>query len=328
MIIRELLFLVFAAGVSSALVNGVARVIGGNGADAVSKKRVPALGGVATMAVLAGVFWGFGILPPEIQTALVVAMIGIAVIGLVDIRRRLGPWTQLGTQTLIAAAFVVQSGVAVRYVTNPLGGLWRFDQWMVDGVPVAGVLLTVLWMVTLMNVMNFLDGVDGLAGGVGAVAFLTIGFVSMLPQVHEPATAAAAFITATALAGFLFWNFPPAALYLGTAGAWFIGFFLAALSTQGSSKIATTAVVGAIPLLDAGVVILNRLRRRSSPLRGDTTHLHHVLRDRGFSPKQILAAYVVAAGALALAAVLLPTSLKFLLLLVVGTGFFTLVFHR
>jgi UDP-GlcNAc:undecaprenyl-phosphate GlcNAc-1-phosphate transferase len=148
-----------------------------------------------------------------------------------------------------------------RYVTNPAGGLLYLNQWEVFGIALPGAILSIVWIVLLMNAVNFLDGLDGLASAVSVVGFLTIGAVSLLPHVNEPAVALPAFLAAGATLGFLFWNFPPARLYLGTPGSWFLGFLLGVFSLQGSSKIATLAVVGAIPLLDAVAVVLSRLRR-------------------------------------------------------------------
>jgi UDP-GlcNAc:undecaprenyl-phosphate GlcNAc-1-phosphate transferase len=172
----------------------------------------------------------------------------------------------------------------------------------------------------MMNVINFLDGMDGLAGSVTIIAFLAIGFVSVLPQVNDVPTAIAAFAAASAIAGFLFYNFPPAKLILGTVGSWFIGFLIAILAIQGATKVATTAVVGAVPLIDALIVILGRLRRGNSPFRGDYTHLHHRLKRRGLSDQTILALYVVCSVILGLAAVVLQTHNKIILFLVFAVG--------
>ncbi len=95
-----------------------------------------------------------------------------------------------------------------------------------------------------------------------------------------------------------------------------------------NGKIATLAVVGAIPLLDAVSVIIARLRRGTSPFKGDRTHLHHRLLNRGWSPRAILAFYTVVSVILALAAVYLPTSLKIVLLLASGAAVILLTAFR
>lgn len=284
-------------------------------------KGIAATGGLAIIAAWWSVTLPTSDLPTRLLGGLALATLPILVAGLWDLRRPLGPLPQLLAQILSAASAVGAGGVVARYVTNPAGGLLYLNQWEMFGIPLQGALLSIIWIVLLMNAVNFLDGVDGLASSVSAVGFLAIGAVSLLPQVNEPSVALPAFIAAGATLGFLFWNFPPARLYLGTPGAWFLGFLLAVLSLQGSSKIATLAVVGAIPLLDATSVALARIRRGSSPFRGDTSHLHHRLAARGWSPRTMLALYTVASVILGLAAVTLPTFAKITLVFAGGAAF-------
>lgn len=254
-------------------------------------------------------------LPVRVLLGLGAASALILAFGLWDARRQLGPWPQLTGQLLASLAAVGIGGIVVRYVTNPFGGLLYLDRPSLLGFAAPGALLTILWILVLMNAMNFLDGVDGLAAAVSIIGFITIAATSLLPQVREPAVVLPAVVAAATAAGFLYWNIPPARLYLGTSGAWFLGFLLAVLSALGSTKIATLAVVSAVPLLDAVHVVLSRIRRGASPFRGDATHLHHRLLARGWSPRAILGSYTGASVLLALAAVLFPTPLKILLFL-------------
>lgn len=284
-------------------------------------KGIATTGGLAVIAAWWVVVLLSVALPARMLVGLALAVLPILIVGLRDLRKPLGPLPQLATQILSAASAVLVGDVAARYLTNPAGGLLYLNQWEVLGIALPGALLSIAWIVLLMNAVNFLDGLDGLASSVSGIGFLTIAAVSFLPWVHEPSVATLALIAAGATLGFLFWNFPPAKLYLGTPGAWFLGFLLAVLSLQGSSKIATLAVVGAIPLLDAVSVVLSRLRRGTSPFRGDTTHLHHRLAARGWSPRAVLVVYTAASIVLGLAAVALPTFAKMILLLVGGAAF-------
>ncbi len=288
------------------------RLTAGNGA--------PATGGLA----LAGAWWVAALLTSSALdrplAGLALAMVPLLTVGLWDLRRPLGPWPQLGAQLVAALAVVLVGGVMARAVTNPAGGLLSLTTVTAGGLPLLAILTSVIWLVVLMNAVNFLDGLDGLAAGVSAIGFVTIAAVSILPQVNEPEVALPALLAAGAAAGFLFWNWPPARLYLGTPGAWFLGLLLGTLSLLGSSKIATLAVVGAIPLLDAASVIAARLFRGSSPVQGDRTHLHHRLLRRGWRVPHILLCYAGGSVALALAAVFLPTPIKVALVVVAGAA--------
>lgn len=286
-----------------------------------AKRGIAATGGLALLSAwVISVSQTATALAPRTLLAIAIALILLITVGLRDVRRALGPLWQLLAQVAAAGALVLGGGMVARAVTNPLGGLFDLTQWTLSGFPVLGAAATIVWLVTLMNAMNFLDGTDGLAATVGIIGFATIGAVSLLPHVHEPAVALPAFLAMAATAGFLFWNLSPARLYLGTAGAWLIGLLLGVLSVQGSSKIATLSVVGAIPLLDAVAVILVRLRRGASPFQGDRSHLHHRLAARGWTPWRIVALYAALSAALGVAAVVLPTPWKVLVVVTAGSA--------
>lgn len=296
----------------SLVLSGIARR-GGEQLRLTTPHGVAATGGLGVLSA-----WWIAILisrnlAPRAALGLGLATAIIVIIGIWDIRKRLSPSSQLFGQILVSLIAVCVGGIATSYITYPAGGLIYLNQWMWNGIPLLGAAFTMLWILALMNAVNFLDGVDGLAASVSAIGFLTIGIVSLLPQVNEPEIALPAFLAAAATFGFLFWNLPPGRLVLGTVGSWFLGFLLAILSVQGSSKIATLAVVSAIPLLDAASVIIARIRRGTSPFKGDRTHLHHRLLDRGWSPHAILVFYTGVSMILAIAAVYLPTPLKVLL---------------
>lgn len=283
-------------------------------------KRIPATGGLALCLAWWTTVLFTGGLTPRTRDGITLALIPIVAVGLFDLRKRLGSAPQFLAQIMAAGSAVLAGNVAARHVTNPLGGLLSLNQPTVGDIAIPAMVVSIAWIVLLMNAVNFLDGLDGLAASVSGIGFLTIAVVSLLPHVNEPAVAQPALLAAGAVAGFLFWNFPPARLWLGTPGSWFLGFLLAVLSLLGSSKIATLAVVGAIPLLDAASVVLARIRRGTSPFQGDTTHLHHRLAAHGWNPRQILGLYALASAILALAAIVLPTPLKILLLVISGTA--------
>lgn len=308
---KQLLFQLIITICLSALTCGVAIKLSKKFGINIGSQKVPGLGGLAIIATWWVCSFAFGFVEITEQIPLLVATILIAVVGMLDIKKDFGPWPQLLSQTLSAIIVVIFGGVAIKYITNPFNGVFDLSQWELWGITV-GAVLTIVWIITLMNVINFLDGVDGLASSVSIVGFITIGLVSLLPQVADERTAVLAFFAAATVAGFLFWNLTPAALYLGTAGSWFIGFLLAIIAVQGASKIATLAVVGAVPLLDAVSVVIGRLKRGHSPFRGDRTHLHYKLERRGLSGRSILALYLFSSILLGFSAVKLQTHNKIL----------------
>ncbi len=164
------------------------------------------------------------------------------------------------------------------------------------GLPVDPALslgLTVLWVVGVTNAVNLIDGVDGLAGG---VALITALFLLAASAQFEQRAAATLLLAALAGAvlGFLRHNLHPSRIILGDAGAYFIGYLLAATAILGNLKISTvwalvpTALFLAIPILDTTQVVFRRLALRKNPLSSPgKDHLHHWLLARGLDQHRV-----------------------------------------
>ena len=223
----------------------------------------------------------------------------VLLIGTIDENEALPPSHQL-TWQLIAAGLVAVAGWTITHVSHPSGQ----GVLLVPG----GIVLAVGWLVLLMNAINWLDGVDGLAPGVGAVALLSIAAVALLPSVQDSTTLALALIGAGGALSILLWNFPPAKIYLGTTGSWWLGLYIGAVAILGGGKIVTTLLVLAWPVADALWVITQRLAAGRPPWQGgDEVHLHHKLLARGLSPRSITALSMLATALLGFLAITLQT---------------------
>ncbi len=154
----------------------------------VHARPTPLLGGLAValgvgLALLGAVLIGRGHAFPNIPPARAFGVLLGAVIlligGYLDDRRNLPARTQF-LFPLAAALAAVLGGVAVEFITNPLGGVLRFDAlrlplpWLPDGLPVLGAVLTVLWLLATTFSAKLLDGLDGLVSGVGAISGATL----------------------------------------------------------------------------------------------------------------------------------------------------------
>jgi UDP-GlcNAc:undecaprenyl-phosphate GlcNAc-1-phosphate transferase len=167
--------------------------------------------------------------------------------------------------------------------------------------PLAGCLLTVIWMVGIANAFNLIDGVDGLA--TGSALFSSLVLLTLALIQGRTMVAVVALAVTGALAGFLRYNFNPASIFLGDSGSLFVGFALAAMSVQGMQK-ASTAVAVAIPVLafglpvvDTSVTIARRFLSGKPLFKGDREHIHHMLLARGWSQRRVvLVLYAVSAG--------------------------------
>ena len=199
--------------------------------------------------------------------------------GLADDRWNLSWRLRLGIQVLVAFG-VTQSGVkATVFVAQP---------WI-------GILITMLWIMVLTNAMNFLDNMDGLSAGIGVIASLmSVGILLlMVPQPHW-AVALGLLLLAGSLSGFLWWNRPPASIFMGDSGSNLIGFLLATLTVSGTfyqfetsgsrHVILAPLCILAVPLYDFLTVILIRLNDGRSPFHGDKSHFSHRLVELGLRP--------------------------------------------
>lgn len=294
-----------------------------------NKKPAPRVGGLVIIAVFTLVIiainyanptlfatfdFPFKILGISIDKRLLGVLVGgivLTIIMAVDDFRGLKPWQKLLGQILVWA-IIIASGIGLTYFNNPFGLAINLDQWQTSiqiGAATYHIIwladiIMLVWLVGMMNAVNFIDGADGLAGGIGVIGFVTIGILSLMPTIDQPAVAMLAFVAAAATLGFLIFNFYPAKVFLGDAGAMWIGFLLAVLSVISGGKLATLFLVLAVVIIDSIIVASARLMAGKNPLTtADQTHIHHRFMKIGMSmPKAVVVIWILSAcfGVLAL----------------------------
>jgi UDP-GlcNAc:undecaprenyl-phosphate/decaprenyl-phosphate GlcNAc-1-phosphate transferase len=201
--------------------------------------------------------------------------------GLVDDKRELKALPQFAVQA-VAAGIAIVCTVWIQEVTLPIFGFKIFP-WYV-AVPI-----TLLWVMGMMNTVNFTDGLDGLAAGAGAIAALLFAYHSL--KLGQPEIALYSAALAGACLGFLPFNFFPARVFLGSAGAMVLGYAIATLSILAPARVMTALMIMAIPITDTAFQIIDRWRRGRPPTQGDRGHLHYRMLDIGLSQRQIVVAY-------------------------------------
>ncbi len=220
----------------------------------------------------------------------------IHLLGLLDDRRPLAAVPKLVGQIVIAAALVIGGEFAAP------GGFRIFtllDHLFRGGIIISGI-ATILWIVILTNAFNFMDNMDGLSAGVALIC----GLMFFLAALHAGQwfICGLLLLYLGATLGFLFYNFPPAAIFMGDGGSMVLGFFLAALTIRttyyhSGSKwwaIFMPLIVTAVPLYDFFVIIAIRLWRHRSPMQGDVNHFSHRLTRHGFTQRgAVLVIYAV-----------------------------------
>jgi UDP-GlcNAc:undecaprenyl-phosphate GlcNAc-1-phosphate transferase len=185
--------------------------------------------------------------------------------------------------------------------------------------PVVTGALSALWIVALINSFNMLDNMDGLSAGVAAIAASVLAAIMLMspnPESQQPQlfVAGLLLVLVGSLLGFLWHNRPPARIFMGDSGAYFIGFMIAAATLlasytgyQGPRRHAILAplVVMAVPLYDMLSVIGIRLASGRSPFAADKNHFSHRLVDLVLTKVQAVLTVYLTTATCGLAALLL-----------------------
>jgi UDP-GlcNAc:undecaprenyl-phosphate GlcNAc-1-phosphate transferase len=213
----------------------------------------------------------------------------IMLVGLCDDIRGLPPWVRLAVEVAVAAGL---------FVLSPELRLTVFTPWTLTSF-----IYTVLWITAITNAFNLLDNMDGLSSGVACVAGLI--FLIVAAQTGQLFVAALLLALIGATLGFLVFNFPPASIFMGDAGALFIGYMISVLTVvftfYGPSpekspllSMLLPVVILAVPLFDTLSVVVIRIRSGRPVFLADKNHFSHRLTALGMSPKQaVLTIYLV-----------------------------------
>ena len=247
------------------------------------KEPIPYLGGVAIASSITLLTFAAVIKSNNTQVTFPLAAmllfpaIFLGAVGLVDDLRTLRPMPRLVIQTvtaIIVALFLINTDtVAI-----------NFDSTIVDEV------IMVIWIIGICNSINFFDNLDG--GAAGTVAVSSLGIAAIALGEGQELVAALAIVTAGSTLGFLMWNKSPAKIYMGDAGALFLGIIVSVLTirlnpgiTPQWSSIALLPMLLAVPILDTSVAVSSRIKRGISPATGGKDHLSHRLMRKGLSKR-------------------------------------------
>ncbi|HEX6383562.1 MAG TPA: MraY family glycosyltransferase [Anaerolineae bacterium] len=249
---------------------------------------MPLMGGIAIFAGAIVAVLAFAEQLPDSVAGVLLAAAVVAVIGLVDDRRHLPAWVKL-TGQFVGFLILVFFGIRVQL---PIPETLNY-------------VITFLWLAGISNAINFLDNMDGLSAGVSGVAAAFILLLGL--QNNQFLVSALSAAVLGACLGFLRFNFNPARIFMGDAGALFLGFLLALLALQlrfpRNVNFVTWMVpifILGLPIFDMTLVTVSRLRRGLSPVTPGKDHLSHRLVELGFTQREAVLILYLVAGALGL----------------------------
>lgn len=246
------------------------------------KAPTPYLGGVA---VFVGFLSALALTFP-FESQLLFLLIGLSLlifIGLIDDLIALEPYQKFFGQ-MIAAFCFLRGGFYLKAAF--------FSATHSATISVVWLALSYLWILTVINACNLVDVMDGLATTIAlgaAGSFLVMSFLFSLSLV---ALLLAAFCGA--LLAFLWFNKPPAQIYLGDAGSLFIGGFLAVIpfmfqwQTYNAYGSLTPVIILGIPLIEIAGLIVIRTAKGIPFYKGSPDHFSHYLQRKGWTSSQIL----------------------------------------
>jgi Fuc2NAc and GlcNAc transferase len=245
--------------------------------------------GIMTGIVAAGAWGDRGIAMTATAAGLFVLLAAI------DDFHSLPTWIRLVIQFVIAGGAIGLLHEGLREmsfpgITIPLG--------------VAGLMLSIIWIVGVTNEFNFMDGLNGIASAEAIVCGVTMAMLFW--RVGDAAGAATAAVLGAAAAGFLPWNLPSGSIFMGDSGSTPLGFFFAVLALRLSHR-GVPFIAAMLPLLpflfDATFTLIRRATRHEPLFSAHRQHLYQLLNQRGWSHSAVTALWALLAatcGALAL----------------------------
>lgn len=225
----------------------------------------------------------------------------LVAVGLLDDLYDLRWWWRIATQVTSALVMVYLGEVRV----EQLGRAFGLEDLSLGALSVP---FTVFATVGLINAVNMIDGADGIAGALIGVTFVMLTAAAVYAGNHGLAYVSLALLAV--VLGFLIHNFPlpwrpKARVFMGNAGSAFLGYAIAWIAfrlTQNEGHPVSPVLalwLLSIPVMDCLVLIVRRAQEGRSPFAAGRDHIHHLMRDSGFSAgglAVVLAGFSLLAG--------------------------------
>ncbi len=310
------LILAVAAGSTAALTVPAKRIairvgyIAHPGDRSVHKKPIPYGGGASMfLGFLVAVLLATMLPPfraahtftdsPEMM-GVVLAAGAMFAVGLIDDVRDMSAPAKMAGQVL-AASILYFAGVTMYELKIPLAGFYLLTPGIIP-------LITAIWVIALTNAVNLIDGLDGLAAGVvaiggGALALYGIRLIGLGLIPADNIGPLVAVIACGICLGFLPFNFNPARIFMGDAGAHFLGLLMAASTMVIGGRVPTAVPISGVtyfffaplfiplfilgvPLVDMAFAFVRRTARGKGFDTPDKEHIHHRLLNLGHGPRR------------------------------------------
>jgi glycosyltransferase WbpL len=212
--------------------------------------------------------YSLDLLELDLMVALVGAGTFVAAIGFADDHRHVPARYRFLVHVLAAMWVIYWLGMPSAATVFGSNGSWPV--WL-------SAVLAVLYVLWIINFYNFMDGIDGIASVEAVTVALGAALLAYLARPEDGLWIAPLFLAA-AVGGFLFFNMPPASIFMGDVGSGFLGVSIAALAVDTVSRApqvfwAWTILLGVF-VVDATVTLLRRIARRQRVYDAHRTHAY------------------------------------------------------
>jgi UDP-GlcNAc:undecaprenyl-phosphate/decaprenyl-phosphate GlcNAc-1-phosphate transferase len=231
----------------------------------------------------------------------VLAGAAIFAVGLIDDLRDMSAPAKVAGEVL-AASILYFMGVTMYQFKIPLAGFIVLSPSVIP-------LITALWVIALTNAVNLIDGLDGLAAGIvaigsGALAIYGLRLMQLGVLPSSNIGPLVAVIACGICLGFLPFNFHPAKIFMGDAGALFLGLLMSAATmviggrlppaTSGTTyffyaPLFLPLFILGVPLIDMAFAVARRTATKTKFHTPDRNHIHHRLLRLGHGHRRSVA---------------------------------------
>ena len=196
---------------------------------------------------------------------------------------------------LIDDIYDIKPQIKMIYVVGLSLGCFYLNIKFIPSLPVyINLPLTIFWFAGIINAVNLIDNLDGLSSGITVIALIIISFYFY--SVGNNEMIGISIILVGSCLGFIIFNFPPAKIFMGDSGSFFLGTILSILclfvTKSPNGDLMTTFLIPVmimiIPIFDTTFVSVNRYLRNKPLSTGGLDHSSHLLVKMGFSTKKTL----------------------------------------
>ncbi len=234
-------------------------------------------GGVVFVVIaflMGGAFYRYGYIA-KAEFILVACSFLMATVGMADDYLKLRNHIRFVAQIIIASVFLMFNGVPETLSLAPLTMRLGAFAWP----------LSILFIVWSVNLFNFMDGLDAFASTTAITIFATLGILGAAAGVpHFPILM---LVLIASIAGFLKWNFPPAKIFMGDGGSYFLGFMIAgaalALNTNYGVPLMVPVTLYGLFWFDATITLIRRMLNGEKWYMPHKSHAYQRLHQAGYS---------------------------------------------